>query len=355
MDTYLKRCWYVAAHGHELSAERLTPRKLLGEDLVLYRQADGRPVAFIDRCVHRLAPLSAGRLEGERLRCMYHGLLFDPDGRCVEVPGQERIGPNLKLRPFRVVERDKLIWIWMGEAELADEALIPDAHWLDDPAWRAMPGYLHYERANYVSVIDNLLDFSHLGFVHENTLGGGKVSAQVTPVVERFDWGLKISRIYRNTPLAPYLKNLASFDGLVDRWQIYEFRLAGNVLSMDFGSAPAGSGALEGNPPPEALVFHTVQALTPETTGSTHYFWTVANNFKLDDPSVTAEMHRQTEIAFDEDRAIIQAQQAVLDAHPNEKMVGIAADLALNQGRSILQRMLAAEAAAPVRPLEKAG
>ncbi len=178
---------------------------------MLYRGADGAPVAFVDRCVHRLALLSAGRLEGDRLRCMYHGLLFDTGGRCVEIPGQERIGPNLKLRGFPVVERHKLIWIWMGEAELADPALIPDAHWLDDPAWRAMPGYLYYDRANYVNVIDNLLDFSHLGYVHENTLGGGRVSAEVTPQVERFDWGLRISRLYRNTPLAPYLKNLATF------------------------------------------------------------------------------------------------------------------------------------------------
>jgi phenylpropionate dioxygenase-like ring-hydroxylating dioxygenase large terminal subunit len=354
MADYLKRCWYVAAHAHELSTDKLLARKLLGEELVLYRQADGRPVAFIDRCVHRLAPLSAGRLEGESLRCMYHGLLFEPSGRCIEVPGQERIGPNLKLRSFPVVERDKAIWIWMGEAELADEALIPDAHWQDDPAWRCLPGYLHYDRSNYVLVMDNLLDFSHLGYVHENTLGGGRVSAEVTPLIERFDWGLKISRLYRNTPLAPYLKNLATFDGLVDRWQIYEYRLAGNILTMDFGSAPAGSGALEGRPPPEALVFHTVQALTPETADSTHYFWSVANNFKLDDPGVTAEMHRQTTIAFAEDHAIIQAQAAVLAQHPNEKMVGIAADAALNQGRSLLNRMLAAEAGTP-SPLQKAG
>jgi phenylpropionate dioxygenase-like ring-hydroxylating dioxygenase large terminal subunit len=250
----------------------------------------------------------------------------------------------LKVRVFPVVERHKAIWIWMGEPALADETLIPDAHWQDDPAWRCLPGYVHYDRANYVLIMDNLLDFSHLGFVHEHTLGGGRVSAEVSPTIERFDWGLRISRLYRNVPLAPYLTNLATFTGPVDRWQIYEWRIAGNLLSMDFGSAPTGSGALEGNPPPEALVFHTIQALTPETDRTTHYFWSVANSFHLEDPSITTEMHRQTGIAFAEDKAIIQAQAAVIEAHPGEKMVGIAADAAVNQGRSLLNRMLAAEA-----------
>jgi phenylpropionate dioxygenase-like ring-hydroxylating dioxygenase large terminal subunit len=333
----LRNTWYVAAWSHEIAPGGLLARRILGEALVLWRGPDGAPVAQIDRCPHRLAPLSAGRVEDGRLRCMYHGLLFDPAGRCVEVPAQDHISPNLKLKTWPVIERDSLVWIWMGDEALADPALIPDAHWLDDPHWRAIPG-------NYLLVIDNLLDFSHLGFVHENTLGGGRVSAEIKPVIERFDWGLRISRFYRSTPLAPYLKRLAKFDGPVDRWQIYDFRLAGNVLSMDFGSAPAGQGVLEGARPPEALVFHTVQALTPETETSTHYFWAAANGFALDDPSVTQEIHHQTGVAFAEDHAIIQAQAAVVTEHPHERMVAIAADAAVNQGRAMLARMLQAEA-----------
>lgn len=275
---------------------------------------------------------------------MYHGLLFDGAGRCVEVPAQDHISPKLTVKAFPVVERDSLIWIWMGETAFADPDLIPDAHWLNDPGWRALPGYLHYDRSNYLLIIDNLLDFSHLGFVHENTLGGGRVSAEVKPQIERFDWGLRIKRLYPATPVAPYLKRLTKFEGLADRWQIYDFRIAGHLLSMDFGSSPAGLGALEGARPPEALVFHTVQALTPETETSTHYFWAAANGFALDDPSVTEEIRHQTEIAFAEDHAIIQAQAAVIAQHPNAPMVAIAADAAVNQGRAMLARMLRAEA-----------
>ena len=340
----LRNVWYVAAWAHEVAAGAVLGRRILGEALVLYRAADGAPHAAADRCPHRLAPLSAGRMEAGNLRCMYHGLLFEPGGRCIEVPGQDMISPNLKLTTYPVVERDRYLWIWMGDQALADPDLIPDAHWLTDPDWRALPGYLHYEGANYVTIMDNLLDFSHLGFVHENTLGGGRVSAEIKPQIERFDWGLRISRLYHNTPLAPYLKGLAKFEGPVDRWQIYDWRLAGNVLSMDFGSGPVGKGCLDGARPPEALVFHTVQCLTPETEGSTHYFWAAANGFALDDPSVTEEIHRQTAIAFAEDKAIIQAQQAVMDEHPHARMTAIAADAGLQQGRALLGRMLQAEA-----------
>jgi phenylpropionate dioxygenase-like ring-hydroxylating dioxygenase large terminal subunit len=340
----LKNTWYVAAWDHEVRPGEIFARRILGEALALYRDAEGRPAAAVDRCPHRLAPLSAGRLEGGGLRCMYHGLLFDPSGRCIEVPGQETISPNLKLKIYPLVERDRYLWIWMGDPALADPTLIPDAHWQADAGWRALPGYVHYDRANYQLIMDNLLDFSHLGFVHENTLGGGRVSAEVKPQIERFDWGLRISRLYRSTPLAPYLKRLATFDGPVDRWQIYDWRLAGNVLSMDFGSAPAGLGALEGARPPQALVFHTVQCLTPGTETSTHYFWAAANGFALDDPAVTEEIHNQTAIAFAEDKAIIQAQAAVIAEHPHERMVAIAADAAVNQGRAMLARMLQAEA-----------
>ena len=340
----LRNTWYVAAWGAEVVPGKLLGRRILDEALVLWRGPDGAPVAQLDRCPHRLAPLSVGRIEDGRLRCMYHGLLFDAGGRCVEIPAQDHISPSLKLKTYPVVERDTLVWIWMGDEALADPALIPEAHWLDDPDWRALPGYLHYGRSNYLLVIDNLLDFSHLGFVHENTLGGGRVSAEVKPQIERFDWGLRISRLYPSAPLAPYLKNLAKFEGLVDRWQIYDFRLAGNVLSMDFGSAPAGRGALEGARPPEALVFHTVQALTPETETSTHYFWAAANGFALDDPSVTEEIRHQTEVAFAEDHAIIQAQAGVIAEHPHERMIAIAADAAVNQGRAMLARLLQAEA-----------
>jgi phenylpropionate dioxygenase-like ring-hydroxylating dioxygenase large terminal subunit len=352
---FLKNCWYVAAWSHEIGETNLLARRLLGEPLVLFRLENGAVTALVDRCPHRHAPLSKGRLENHRLRCMYHGLLFDGTGRCIEIPAQDRIGGYLKTRSFPVIERDKYIWIWMGDAALADPSKIPDAHWQDDSAWRYKPGYIHYPSASYQLIMDNLLDFSHLGFVHENTLGGGRASAEVNAVIEKFDWGLRITRKYGNVPQPGFVKAFIAFEGLCDRWQIYEWRIAGNMLIMNSGLAPAGSGALDGHIVPQACVLQSVQSLTPETERSTHYFYMQAHESKSNNPTIAGELHHQLGIAFAEDKAIIEAQQKVIDEFPNEPFGGIAADFAVNQGRALLQRMLEAERGLSQQAVERAG
>jgi phenylpropionate dioxygenase-like ring-hydroxylating dioxygenase large terminal subunit len=351
---FLKNCWYVAAWSHEIGETNLLARRILGEPLVLFRLENGTVTALVDRCPHRHAPLSKGRLENHQLRCMYHGLLFDGTGRCVEIPAQDRIGGYLKARSFPVIERDKYIWIWMGEAALADPSKIPDAHWQDDAEWRYKPGYIHYPSASYQLIMDNLLDFSHLGFVHENTLGGGRASAEVNAAIEKFDWGLRITRKYGNVPQPGFVKAFIAFEGLCDRWQIYEWRIAGNMLIMNSGLAPAGSGALDGHIVPQACVLQSVQSLTPETERSTHYFYMQAHESKANNPAIADELHRQLGIAFAEDKAIIEAQQKVIDEFPNEPFGGIAADFALNQGRALLQRMLDAERGVSAQAVERA-
>jgi vanillate O-demethylase monooxygenase subunit len=87
---FLRNYWYVAATDAEISHKPLG-RMILGEPIVLFRAEDGTPVAFEDRCPHRHLPLSMGRLVGDTLQCLYHGLRFGRDGRCVYIPGQEHI------------------------------------------------------------------------------------------------------------------------------------------------------------------------------------------------------------------------------------------------------------------------
>ncbi len=341
---FLRNVWYVAAWSHEVAAAGILARKLLSESVILWRKTDGKVIAMADRCPHRWAPLSLGRREGAALRCMYHGLLFDGAGSCIEVPGSERIPSGLTVRTYPVVERDNYVWIWMGEAARADASLIPALSEQSDPNWHYKPGYIRYDKAGYQLIMDNLLDFSHLGFVHEKTFGGGRFIAEVRSQIERLDGGLRITRKYPSVPLAPFIKNVAKFEAPADRWQIYDWRIAGNQLVMNSGFAPAGTGALEGHYVPEACLFHSVQSLTPETETSTHYFWMVAHRFDRDVEAINAELERQTVIAFDEDKTMIEAQQAVLMANPAAKMRAIPADAAVYQGRSLLQKMLEQEA-----------
>ena len=340
-DRFIRNSWYVAAWDHEIGQDALFARTILGQPLLLYRAANGRIVAMDDRCCHRAAPLSLGRKEGDCVRCLYHGLKFDAQGACIEMPGQERIPPAARVRAYPAVERDRFVWVWMGEPEHADPAAIPDFFWHDHPQWRMRPGYLHYQ-ASYQLVVDNLLDFAHLSYVHPATLGTAR-NAQTRAAVERLDGGLRITRWSLDDDMPPNHRRVARFDGKVDRWQIYEWHPPA-FMRMDAGSAPAGTGAPEGRIAPEAMRFRHTSVQTPETRSTTHYFFCQAHDFGLDQPALTEAIYQDVLTAFGEDRAMIEAQQRILDATPDFHPVATVHDQALNLARFMLRQRLDQEA-----------
>ncbi|QCP49833.1 aromatic ring-hydroxylating dioxygenase subunit alpha [Trinickia violacea] len=337
---FVKNTWYVAAWSHEVGPDALFSRVVTGSPVVMYRKEDGTIVALEDRCCHRGAPLSVGRREGDCVRCMYHGLKFDSAGACVEAPAQQRIPERAKIKRYPVVERHRWIWIWMGDPALANPDAIPDTHWLDDPAWRCLPGYIHYH-VNYLLICDNLLDFSHLPFVHPTSLGGSEDYAKVQPKVERIENGVRITRWVLNTDVPPFAAAVKDWPGKVDRWNIYDFTLPG-ILLMDSGVAPAANGAREGTRV-DAAEFRGCQALTPETETSTHYFFAHPHNFALDRPEVTRSVHQSVVAAFDEDRDIITAQQRNLSLDPDFEMMPFGIDSALSQFRWVVNQRLEEE------------
>src|SRR5262249_13265004 len=140
---WLRNCWQVIAFANEIGETPLA-RTVCNEPIVLFRTRSGEAVALADRCPHRLAPLSLGRVVGEQIQCGYHGLCFDRDGQCVRVPGQDQVPSRARVRKYPLVERHTFAWIWMGDAALADPAVVPDFHWMDDPAWACVPGYHHF-------------------------------------------------------------------------------------------------------------------------------------------------------------------------------------------------------------------
>lgn len=343
---FIKNCWYVAAWDIEVPAEGMLPRTLLGEPVLLYRDSQGRPVALEDRCCHRSAPLSLGKKEGDCVRCMYHGMKFDPSGACVDIPGQDVIPAKACVRSYPVVERDRLLWIWMGEPARANPDDIVAFPWHSSPDWRMKPGYLHYQ-AGFQLIVDNLLDFSHLAFVHPTTLGTSS-AADLKPVIERDPQGngtLTITRWYLNDDMPNLHKRVATFEGKVDRWQIYQWSPPA-LLRMDAGSAPTGTGAPEGTRVPQALQFRHTSIQTPETATTSHYWFCQARNFALDNEKMTEQIFADVLVAFEEDRRMIEGQQKVLSLVPGRPMLPIAADAGLNQARWLLDRMARAEQAA---------
>jgi phenylpropionate dioxygenase-like ring-hydroxylating dioxygenase large terminal subunit len=332
---FLRNHWYVAASASEIGR---TPfgRTILGEPVVLYRTETGRCVAFEDRCAHRHLPLSMGKLVGDALQCRYHGLRFGPDGQCVKIPGQDKIPSSAKIKVYPVVERYKWLWIWMGEPALADPATITDFHWLDDPNWGAKGSYLHV-KANWQLIDDNLLDLTHLAFVHETTIGNAALAEHATVKVTRTSDNVVMTRWIINQDPPPTFKKVGGFAGKVDRWQIIDFTPPA-FLRLDVGATPTGTGAPEGRRV-GGITMRNLNAITPETDTASHYFWAQAHDFDVKNSETTNKIFAEIERAFFEDVDVLAAQQRNLDLAPNRPQVDISADAGLIQARRILARM----------------
>ena len=336
---YARNAWYVASWEQDLAAEAPFAITILGEPIVIYRSAAGRLVAMEDRCVHRLAPLSRGRCEGERLRCMYHGLLFDPDGIVVEIPGQEIIPPQARVRTYPTVARHSWIWVWMGDAAQADPGLIPPAVGFDDPDYILGRGQLDYA-AEARLIHDNLLDFSHLSFVHANSFGASETWARNRPRVRPVERGVRVEQWIVNE------QGMRS-EAPVDRWSTYDFLIPG-VLLMTGGSFPVGTASsLDFGPPDLSKAAHgvtfTSQAVTPMADKTARYFFSWGPRRDMGD-----EKHRDLLMgiaaqAFAEDKAIIEAQQRVIDATPHPRIMPTSADKGATLFGRIVERLIREE------------
>jgi phenylpropionate dioxygenase-like ring-hydroxylating dioxygenase large terminal subunit len=354
MTMFLKNCWYVAALDHELMDGKLLSRTLLGEHLLLYRGESGNVTAMNDRCPHRGALLSKGRLEGDAVRCMYHGIKYDCTGKCVQIPGQDMIPPKLRVRTYPAIQRSHFIWVWMGEAEKADPTLIVDLPYLTDPAWKGIPAYLHYN-ANYLLIVDNLSDFSHLAFVHTKTLGGSEEYAFVTKptVVERLERGFRVERWHLDSESPPFHKKVIPEKNLkVDRRNIATMLIPG-IFHMETLFAVAGQYAREGHVA-GAKEYRNCQFMTPETERTTHFFWTYLNNFEGSNSTISRSLLDSLIEGFMEDKEIIERQQRTLDEDPGFQMLAILADAPLAHFRRVLDKLIEAErsgaAAQPAPP-----
>jgi len=332
---FLRNYWYVAAADTEIGRTPLR-RVILGEPVVLFRTEAGVAVAFEDRCPHRHLPLSMGKLTGDVLQCAYHGLQFGSDGHCVKIPGQDHIPKSAQVRTIPIVERYHWIWIWMGDPALADPAAITDYHWLDDPEWGAKSSYLHVE-ANWQLVVDNLLDLTHLAYVHGSTIGNVALAEHATVNVERSPNNVVVTRWIIDQEAPPTFKKVGGFTGNVDRWQIIHFTPPA-FLRLDVGATPTGTGAPEGKRV-GGIGMRNLNAITPETETTSHYFWGQAHNFDVKNAETTNKIFEQIRTAFLEDVDVFSAQQRNLDLVPNPSQLDINADAGVIQARRILTRL----------------
>jgi phenylpropionate dioxygenase-like ring-hydroxylating dioxygenase large terminal subunit len=340
--------WYVIAWDHEIPPTESTEiftRTVLNEPIIVYRTTDNQLVAMQDRCCHRHAPLSKGKREGDCIRCGYHGLKFNPQGQCIDAPGIAIIPEKARVKTYPLNVKNRWVFVWMGDISKADATLLPDNFSCDHPDWQYKPGYFHYATP-YLLICDNLLDFSHLSYVHEKTLGGSTAIAQAVPTIEKtFDTygkqnGIKVSRQVHNVPAPPFYQKFRSFTENLDRWFIYEFFLPGTLL-MHSGGRPTSDAKDDLS---RAVQLHSCQTLTPETDSTTHYFFQQSHRKNaLDETSaqaMTESIFTSLVGAFNEDRDMITAQHQNIRINPDVQMLPLAMDSALAQFRRLIDSRL---------------
>lgn len=348
---FMRNCWYVGAWDHEVTSDRPFGRILLDEPVVFFRRRDGSVVALEDRCCHRHYPLSRGCVVEDKLECAYHGLQFEGSGKCVRVPGQAIVPEAAKVRSYPVVERNHWVWIWMGDPALADPSLVTDFHWMDDPGWRAK-GTVFHVKSGYELVIENLMDLTHLSFVHKSTIGNYATAEAAETKTLRTENDVTVVRWMVDTPPPPTYVRAGGFKGNVDRWQFINFTLPCfvrlDVGAMDTGrgapqiknAAFAGEGRMAGG-----IEMRNLNAITPESAKSCHYFWAQAHNFLLDKPEVTNLLYEQVKEAFQQDWEIFENQQKWIDLNPDAPRVDLNGDNGQIQAIRLLRRRIAEEQA----------
>jgi len=333
---YLKNQWYVAATSAELGRE-LLQRWLLDEPYVMYRTEAGDPVVFDDRCPHRRFSLSKGVLAGDTLTCGYHGLSFAPDGACIRVPGQEKVPAQLRAHRIPVAEKHTWVWVWPGDPDKADEALIPDFHWMDEDGWTVNVGYRQIE-CNYQLLVDNLLDLTHETFVHAATIGHAEL-AEVPIEARRENGTVHVDRIVRACDPPPLFAQCVKFDGKVDRYQLIRFQ-APSFVWIDARAVDAGTNDFD-----TGLRWEVMNAITPAAPNHLHYFWGVSRAFGYGDDSITERIQGAIEQTFDEDQEILEQQQRHLDLDGSEDMMtNVHNDRGVVLGRRLVEECIAAEA-----------
>jgi vanillate O-demethylase monooxygenase subunit len=342
----VKNSWYVAAEPHEITRQPFA-RTICDEPIVFWRREDGRVVAFEDRCCHRRMPLSKGTLTGDALRCHYHGLQFDADGKCLRVPGQSTVPPGAGVRTYPIVERYNWVWIWMGDAALADPAKIVPYPWKTSEDWGDKGTYMHV-KANYRLIIDNLLDLTHLAYVHGSTIGNEAVAEAAKIRTFRKEDSVTVARWTVGKAPPPTYQRAMGWgpDQIVDRWQIIEWRPPGFVRLLT-GAAP---GAAEGkefgfidldHPTPKGgFALRNLNAITPETETTTHYFWSQAHDLKPITPEKTDMIYRQIVTAFHQDWEVFELQQSNWDDRP---VIDTIQDAGAIAARQIIDRLAAEE------------
>jgi vanillate monooxygenase len=339
---FLMNAWYVVASADEIMDKPLG-RTVCGEAMVLFRAQNGAIAVLEDFCPHRGAPLSLGKVCNGNLVCGYHGLEMGCEGKTIAMPGQ-RVRGFPAIKRYAAIERYGFIWVWPGDAKLANADLLPEFDFFDTSRWAYGGG--HYPIAcDYRLMIDNLMDLTHENYVHASSIGQKEIDEH--PCVTKIEQDhVTTSRFMHNVMPPPFWQqalranNLAD-DVVVDRWQICHFTPPSHVM-IEVGVAHAGHGGYDA---PDHLKAQSVVVdfLTPETATTMHYFWGMARKFQVRSSLLTDSIREGQGKIFAEDMEILERQQRNLGAHPNRRLLMLNIDAGGVHARRIIETYLQKE------------
>jgi nitrite reductase/ring-hydroxylating ferredoxin subunit len=326
--------WYMAGWSGEVE-EQLLARRLADRPVVMFRALNGDVAALRDRCPHRFAPLSRGTREGDTIRCGYHGLTFGSTGQCVHNPFGDQIPKGAFVHTYPVREQDGIVWIWLSDPALMDSAVLPDFGFLTTTA--ANQQFRGYTRlsANYEYGTDNLMDLSHIEFVHRGSFAGQGVIFAGTHKVSQEGETLHSDWWMPNVAPPGHTMGLYPPDAITDHWLEMRWNAPANMY-LQIGAT------LAGRPRDEGIIVHQIHALCPETSDSSHYFWASTAAVPLTDPPVAAAVKALFDKAFDEeDKPTIEAAYRNIEGGEfwEQKPVFLGVDAGGLRARRVLERI----------------
>lgn len=330
---FVRNCWTMAGWAEEVPQGGFLARRLLGQPWLILQTEAGDWTMLADRCPHRFAPLSRGQRVGDTVRCGYHGLGFDASGACVHNPfGAPPAGARIAQLPL--VERHGALWFWPGEAALANPDAIPDFAFCTGPDH--VRGALVMD-APYELIADNLMDLSHAEFLHTETFGvNGALLDYGRQSVETDDTGAIWNKWDMPGSLPPeWAVPLLTEGARVDqslhmRWH------APASMALFIRMTVAGEPDRTVVPP-----LANPHILTPETRGTTHYFYTRGPGEEA------ADMVRR--VFIEEDEPMVHAVSEAMGSDDFWAMrpVILASDAGAIRARRRLMQMRRAEAGQP--------
>lgn len=329
---FLRNAWYVAGFSEEVVAGQMLARRILDCPILLLRGSDGTVAAMVDRCPHRFAPLSMGSFDGAAVTCRYHGLAFGGDGACSHNPHGPTAGLRVQTWPVR--EQDGLLWVWPGAADQGAASSPPRQSMLDEATAHVRHGYIH-GKADYRLMNDNILDLSHIEFLHP-ALGTPEVRKAAVDVTEEGD-AISVRRAMKGEVLGDGLAYVYGTGGQpVNRTMTVTWNAPSIlVLTVEIERPQGRTGS------------QSLHLFTPESGRSTHYFYTssmLRKDATADQFDAFADALAR--VFLTEDKPMIDAQQDRIGEHELSELKPalLRIDKAAVLARRKLEKMIALEA-----------